>query len=64
MASLHPEKLLQIIKLSSRDRKGPDFDFGNPERPRLFVLSGGAGELIGGRQPSFLFIPEHGQMVV
>ena len=56
MASLNPEKLLQLIKLSSGDGKEPNFDFIHPEWPRLPVLSKGARELFGGRQPSFPFI--------
>ena len=56
MASLKPEKLLQLIKLSSGDGKEPNFDFIHPEWPRLPVLSKGAQELFGGRQPSFPFI--------
>ena len=56
MASLHPEKLLQLIKLSSGDGMEPNFDFTHPEWPRLPVLSKGAREFFGGRQPSFAFI--------
>ena len=53
MASLNPKKLLQLIKLSSGDGKEPNFDFIHPEWLRLPVLSKGAQELFGGRQPFF-----------
>ena len=56
MASLNPEKLLKLIKLSSRDGKAPNFDFIHPEWPRFPVLSKGAQEIFGGRQTSFPFI--------
>ena len=56
MAALNPGKLLQLFKPSSRDDKEPNFDFIHPDWPRLPILSKGARELFGGRQPSFPFI--------
>ena len=56
MASFHPEKLLQLIELSSGEDMEPNFDFIHPEWPRLLVLSKGARELFGGRHPMFPFI--------
>ena len=42
MVSLHPEKLLQLIKTFPGDGKEPSFDFKIPERLRPPVLSKGA----------------------
>ena len=64
MAFLHPEKLLQLIRLSSRDDKEPNFDFIHPEWPRLPVLSKGAREYSGAVSRLSLSSREDGQVVV
>ena len=64
MDPVPPEKLLQLLKLSSGDGKEADFELISPEWPRLPVLSKDAPELFEGPQMFSPFITKGGQVAV